>query len=273
MNMTLPGAEKRLQERYQKLVAGHAGHAHAVASGPRVLPGESSAHAAAMAAWRFYQNPRTCFTRLARPLLDAAAGSAATRGRDSALVPLDWPKLDHKAHPSKADRAQIGNSDEVGYKLLTAPLVSDLDGQPLAPLCVQLETAEGLVSSRFGRPRPARSPVDDLKPVMAFVGGLPLSRRRVLIIDAQADSVDHYRQWGQRGWLFLARAGGERYARLAEAGEDLLLSAAAGRVRQQGAFRRPCGITGGGRSRASSNCSRAPGGRWSTGSRRTAGSS
>ena len=57
--MTLPGVEKRLQDRYEKLVAEHAGHAHPVASGPRVLPGESSTHAAAMSAWRFYQNPRT----------------------------------------------------------------------------------------------------------------------------------------------------------------------------------------------------------------------
>jgi Transposase DDE domain len=237
MNMTLPGVEKRLQERYEKLVAEHAGHAHPVASGPRVLPGESSTHAAAMAAWRFYQNPRTCFTRLARPLLDAAADSAAARCQHFALVPLDWSKLDYKAHPSKTDRTQIGNSDEIGYKLLSALLLSDLDGLPLAPLCVQLETAEGLLSSRFDRPRPARSVVDDLKPVMGFIDGLALSRRCVFIIDAQADSVDHYRQWDKRGWLFLVRTDGDRYARLAETGEELLLSAIASRLSQQGAFR------------------------------------
>ena len=155
--MTLPGVEKRLQDRYEKLVAEHAGHAHPVASGPRVLPGESSTHAAAMAAWRFYQNPRARFTRLAQPLLDAAADSAATRCAQFALVPTDWSKLDYKHHPSKADRAQIGNSDELGYKLLSALLLSDQDGQPLAPLCAQLQTAEGLLSSRFDRPRPIRS--------------------------------------------------------------------------------------------------------------------
>src|SRR5262245_66319978 len=85
MTMTLPEVEKRLQDRYEKLVAEHAGHAHPVASGPRLLPGEPSGHAAAMAAWRFYQNPRTSFTRLAQPLLDAAKDSAATRCSDFAL--------------------------------------------------------------------------------------------------------------------------------------------------------------------------------------------
>src|SRR3954471_5055609 len=200
MNMTLPGVEKRLQDRYEKLVAEHAGHAHPVASGPRVLPGESSTHAAAMAAWRFYQNPRTSFTRLARPLLDAAADSAAARCADFALVPIDWSKLDYKAHPSKADRTQIGNADEIGYKLLSALLLSDQDGQPLAPLCAQLQTAEGLLSSRFDRPRPVRSALDELAPVMDFVQGLPLGNKRpVFIIDAEADSVGHYRKWDKRG--------------------------------------------------------------------------
>src|SRR5262249_30756008 len=142
MNMTLPGVEKRLQDRYEKLVAEHAGHAHCTASGPRVLPGgsESSTHAAAMAAWRFYQNPKTSFARLAAPVLDAARDSAKTRCSRFALVCVDWSKLDYKHHPSKADRAHIGNEHELGYKLLTALLVSDQDGQPLAPLCSQLET-------------------------------------------------------------------------------------------------------------------------------------
>ncbi len=237
--MTLPGVEKRLQDRYEQLVAEHAGHAHPVASGPRVLPGESSTHAAAMAAWRFYQNPRTSFTRLARPLLDAARDSAATRCQRFALVPMDWSKLDYKAHPSKTDRARIGNSDELGYKLLSALLLSDLDGQPLAPLCAQLETAEGLLSSRLERIRPAGSAVDDLAPVMSFVCGLGLARRPVFVIDAQADSVDHYRRWDRRGWLFLVRTDGQRLARLgAEGGEELPYSAIAQGLHQRGAFRR-----------------------------------
>jgi hypothetical protein len=239
MNYMIPEVEKRLQDRYEKLVAEHVGHAHPVASGPRVLPNESSTHAAAMAAWRFYTNPRTSFTRLARPLLDAARDSAATRCRDFALVPIDWSKLDYKSHPSKTDRTQIGNSDEIGYKLLSALLVSDLDGQPLAPLCAQLETAEGLLSSRLGRVRPVGSAVDDLAPVMDFVCGLGLPRP-VFVIDAQADSVDHYRRWDRRGWLFLVRTDGDRYARLQdEGGEESLLSAIAERLsRQQGAFQR-----------------------------------
>jgi hypothetical protein len=237
MNFTIPGVEKRLQDRYEQLVEEHAGHAHPVASGPRILPDESSTHAAAMAAWRFYLNPRTTFTRLAQPLLDAAADSATRHCQEFALVPLDWSKLDYKDHASKTDRTQIGNRDEIGYKLLSALLLSDQDGQPLAPLCAQLQTAEGLLSSRCNRPRPIRSALDELAPLMAFVQQLPLGKRPVFLIDAEADSVDHYRKWDKRGYLFLVRADGERYARLdGPKGEELLFSDIAARLQHRAAF-------------------------------------
>jgi len=190
-----------------------------------------------MAAWRFYLNPRTTFTRLAQPLLDAAADAAHQHCQDFALVPIDWSVLDYRAHASKTDRTQVGNSKTLGYKLLSALLLSDRDGQPLAPLCEQLQTAEGLLSSRFDRPRPLRSVLDELTPLLNFVQGQPLGKRPVFLIDAEADSVDHYRKWHRRGWLFLVRADAERYARLAgQGGEELRLPAIAERLRQQGAF-------------------------------------
>jgi hypothetical protein len=237
MNATIPGVEKRLQDRYQQLVREHCGHAQPLASGPRILPDSRSTHAAAMAAWRFYLNPRTTFTRLAQPLLDAAADSATRHCQDFALVPLDWSVLDYREHPSKTDRTQTGNAKTLGYKLLSALLVSDRDGQPLAPLCEQLQTAEGLLSSRFDRPRPIRSALDELTPVLNFVQGLPLGKRPVFLIDAEADSVDHYRRWHRRGWLFLVRADAQRYARLgSKEGQELRLPAIAERWQQQGAF-------------------------------------
>lgn len=237
MNTTLPNVEKRLQDRYQQLVRAHCGQAQPLAAGPRLLPAPTSTQAAAMAAWRFYLNPRTTFTRLAQPLLDAAADSATWHCQDFALVPIDWSILDYRDHASKTDRTQTGNGHTLGYKLLSALLVSDRDGQPLAPLCEQLHTAEGLLSSRFDRPRPIRSTLDELTPLLNFVQGLPLGKRPVFLIDAEADSVGHYRRWHRRGWLFLVRADAQRYVRRAgNKGEEMRLPALAERLRQQGAF-------------------------------------
>src|SRR5208283_2221262 len=228
MNILIPDVEKRLQDRYQQLVEEHAGHASTGATGPRLLPDESSTKAAAMAAWRFFHNPRVKLTRLAQPLLEAAQEAAAQHCQQFALVPLDWSKLDYSNHDSKTDRLQLGHKEEQGYKLLSALLLSDQDGQPLAPVCQQLLTADGLLSSRFDRRRRPLSTLDELAPVMDFVADLPLGKRSVFIIDAEADSIYHYRQWQRRGFLFLVRADPERYVRLDHAqGEEVRLPAVA----------------------------------------------
>jgi len=190
-----------------------------------------------MAAWRFFHNPRVPPRRLAQPLLQAAAEAAARHCQHFALVPLDWSKLDYSNHPSKTDRLVLGCRTELGYKLLSALLLSDHDGQPLAPLCQQLETAQGLLSSRFDRLRRPRSPLDELAPVMDFVAGLPLGKPAVFFIDAEADSVYHLRLWQRRGWRYLVRCDDDRYVRLDGAGgEELRLPAVAQRLQQRQAF-------------------------------------
>lgn len=233
MNINLPGVEQRLQDRYRQLVEEHAGHGHQGAAGPRILPDQASAKAANMGAWRFFHNSAITFSRLAQPLLQAAGEAATQHCQQFALVPLDWCKLDYRHHASKADRIVMGRGREQGYKLLSALLLSDQDGQPLAPLCQQLLTADGLYSSRFDRRRRPLPTLDELAPVMAFVAGLPLGKRPVFFIDAEADSVYHYRQWQRRGWLYLVRADEVRYVRLGNAaGEELRLPAVAERLQQ-----------------------------------------
>src|SRR5262245_511794 len=239
MNLTIPGVEKRLQARYEQLVKEHSGHAQAVAPGPRLRPDENSPQAGAMAAWRFYLNPRTTFTRLAQPLIRAGCAAAAQHCRDFALIDIDWSKLNYFHHPSKADRTQIGHPTEIGYKLLSALLVSDQDGQPLAPLHQELLTAQGVLSSRFDQAQPFGTALDDLPPLMAFVTGLPLGQRPVFLIDAEADSIYHWRQWQARDFLFLVRGDDDRNVRLGgKGGAGMLLPAVAERLREQRRFRR-----------------------------------
>jgi hypothetical protein len=237
MNFTIPEVEKRLQDRYQQLVHEHLGHAHAGASGPRILPNQSSTKAAAQAAWRFYDNPRTTFPRLARPLLQAAIDMAPRLCRDFALVAIDWSWLDYRDHPSKADRL-AGPGGVLGYKLLSALLLADRDGQPLTPLCQELLTAHGRFSSRLQRRTRPPTALDGLQEVMGLVAALPLGKRPVFVIDAEADSVFHWRLWQRRGWLFLVRGDDDRCVRLGgKDGPEMLLPAVAQRLRRQRAFR------------------------------------
>jgi hypothetical protein len=242
MNLHLPGVEKRLQDRYEKLVEEHTGHAHAVATGPRILPDDNTVQAAAMAAWRFYHNSRNTFTRLAQPLVEAGCAAAQQHCRDFALVPLDWSWLDYRHQSSRTD-CLLFKDGVVGYKLLSALLVSDSDGQPLAPLCAQLETSEGLFSSRFDQRRPSGTALDELAPVMGFVSDLPLGKRPVFIIDEEADSVFHLRLWQKRRFLFLVRGDIDRKVLLdGKDSEEMLLPEVAERLKRDKAFHYVCKV-------------------------------
>jgi hypothetical protein len=236
MNLTIPEVEKRLQDRYQQLVHEHLGHAHTGASGPRILPNQTSTKAAAQAAWRFYGNPRITFPRLAQPLLQAALDMAPRYCRDFALVALDWSWLDYRDHASKTDRLP-GPAGVLGYKLLSALLLSDHDGQPLAPLCQELLTGRGRLSSRRQQPRQPPTALDGLEEVMRLVAELPLSKRPVFVIDAEADSVFHWRLWQRRGWLFVVRGDDDRCVRWGgRDGPEMLLPEVAHKLRRQRAF-------------------------------------
>ena len=171
----LPSDDKRLQRRYLQLVQEHLSPVQAVAAGLRALPGTAQAFASTQAAWRFYANPRVTLPQLAQPLIEAARAAVGQDNRHYALVVHDWSQLLFKAHASKRDRAVLSTATDLGYELLTALVLSDRDGAPIAPVCQQLRAARGVYNSRSVRVQPAPSQLDALAPTMRFVQRLKLS--------------------------------------------------------------------------------------------------
>jgi hypothetical protein len=196
-----------LQQRYLKMVESHAQASQAVASGIHSLPDTRSAFAATQAAYRFLNNPRVTLRALARPLIEAARGEASSACDRWALVAHDWSQLMYPGHNAKRDRITLsGRGGPEGYELQTALMLSDRDGTPLAPLALSLRAADGMHCSRSWKVRPPLSPLDELKPTMNYVEQLALGRPVVHIIDAEADSVAHFREWSKQGRFFLVRA-------------------------------------------------------------------
>jgi hypothetical protein len=231
-HIKVPGLEDRLEKRYNHLVAEHSGHAHPGAAGPRHLP-RSDAKAATQAAWRFFKNPRTKTTLLAQPLLQEARRAAASDCAEFALIMGDWSHLNYSTHSDQPDRIQIGNKGEIGYELFSQLLVSDQDGQPLAPVCVRLEAAAGMYSSVHNAPGPVPSQLDALTADCAYVSRLGLGKRPVFIADAEVDSVYHYRRWCPEH-LFLIRVDDERKVLFEE--QEKALPEVVELVRQRQAF-------------------------------------
>lgn len=209
MLFKIPDVENRLNDRYFQLIREHTGHAHSTAAGPKALPADSDNFASTQALWRFCKNRFLTPPRLAHPLFQAAQQSLADSCDQYTLVACDWSKLDYSTHTRKTDRICLGQVQERGYHLLSALLISDR-GQPLAPLALELEAAAGVYSTRSETPLTPQSNLDQVLPVMNWAAQQSLPRTPVYVLDAEADSVFHYRSWSAASHLFLVRADPER---------------------------------------------------------------
>ena len=218
----------------------HLSAAHRVAAGLHAEPAFSCSLAATQAAWRFFSNDATTLPVLAGPLLDCARSAIPDACDGHVLVPLDWSNLHLPGHAARTDRVELANHSDLGYELLTGLALSDRDGSPIAPLCLELRCAAGVHSTRSQQVLEAVSPLDAVTPVMQhiadFIATAALGRPPVFIIDRQGDSVCHFRQWSRAGHQFIVRA---KDAPLVQhAGESLSLEQVADSLRASMTFSR-----------------------------------
>ena len=237
---SLPPLEARLQRRYQQLVQEHLQLSQTVAAGLNALPGMASSFASTQAAWRFYQNESVSLPALAQPLVEEGRRSVAVACQEYALLVHDWSLLNYDRHASKTDRIGSRRNRAQGYELQTALLISDRDGQPLAPLVQNLACASGLHSTRTAEVAEVPTHLDELLARMDYVEGLSLDRPLVHIIDREGDSVGHYRQW--QAHTFLVRAKGRQ--RVQWEGQTRMLGSVAEQLRPQLTICRPVDFQG-----------------------------
>lgn len=199
-----PLLEPRLQRRYRQQVQEQLASPTVVAAGVRSLPGTGRALSATQATYRFFASDAISLPALAFPLLQAARDGIEQECQDYALVVHDWSNLHYAGHASKKDRVALSCTNDLGYELQTALLVSD-QGQPISPAYLGLRAANGVHSTACDEVRPAPSVLDGLLPVMDRIASLAWDKPVVHLIDAEADSAAHYRQWSQAGHRFVVR--------------------------------------------------------------------
>jgi len=226
--------ERRLQRRYEALVRAHVKLGNLSAAGPAIPAGQLSAHAATQATWRFLNNERVTLSALIHPLREAGRVATSQSGSVFVLVVHDWCKLDFKTHTSKSDVIELTHENDVGYDLTTSLLVDAGMGAPLAPVQMHLATAKQVHSTASDPPSRDDHHLEQLLPTMNEIAGWRLPRRPVHIIDREADSLGHFRQWTAAGHLFLVRADDRR---VLWNGTPKLLSEIAKELERQGQFR------------------------------------
>lgn len=225
-----------MQRRYGQLVNSHLQAVQAIASGIHAVPSATSAFAATQAAHRFLNNERVTLRSLAKPLIEAGRQEVSKACDRYVLIAHDWSQLMYKDHTAKCDRIMLSSKRvPEGYELQTALLLSDRDGSPLAPVAMSLRAADGVHCSRAWKVREAVSPLDELDPTMTFIEQQNLGRPLVHVIDAEADSVFHFRQWSEKDQRYYLVRADDRIVEYAD--REQRCSAIREALRRQKAFR------------------------------------
>lgn len=230
-----------------------------LAAGMKALPDTASSFAHTQAMWRFLSNDKVTPALLAGPLLAACRGGIEESCEEYALVAHDWSRLNYHRHRGKLDRRQMTHATDVGYELQSSLIIGDHMGEPISPVAQNLVTAHTVLSTyrqesepascagaHSGTPQPTTSGadvsqcaaptapdnafesprhLDELSERMRWLEAQQLGRPLVHIVDREADSVAHLRQWTSEARLWLIRAKGGSKVRYEE--HDMRLDAVA----------------------------------------------
>lgn len=158
------------------------------------------------------------------PLIQRVRDEAPNAG--PLLAILDWSTLAFATHQSKKDRRQLTHAHDIGYDLATVLMVRGSDGACIAPVSVSLARHNDILSTQ---PDPVADVphVDQIRSKMDFVASLNLGADVVHVIDREADSVGHWRDWTKAGHRALVRADdrlvrhGERERKLVDIADEV----------------------------------------------------
>jgi hypothetical protein len=186
-----------------------------LSAGAKALPDGVQAFAHTQAMWRFLANPRVSPKELAVPLLKAAREAVAEQAGEWVLCIHDWSRLNYGSHEAKQDRLQMTHRRDVGYELQSSLLVSAAEGAPLAVPAQNLVTAQGVWRCREEAiSAGGQTHLDEVSERMGWLEEQQFGKRLVHIIDREADSAAHMRQWSRHGQQWLVRVKGGSSVRL-----------------------------------------------------------
>jgi hypothetical protein len=225
--------EIRLQRSYAILVKGFGKTGCKTAPGPGATVAGLRPSSFAQKLSRFCSNPRVREPALIEPL-HGVIRRATAGDRGVLLAVHDWSTLSFGGHPSKADRATLTHARDVGYDLATVLMVRGDDGAPIAPASVALTTAQAVHSTHDPAPAPDTPHIDQVLPAMRRARDCGFEGALVHVIDREADSVNHWRQWAADGHRALVRADDRKV--LCE-GRETSLRAVADGLRRDGALK------------------------------------
>ena len=184
----------------------HSNSTTSLSAGVKALADSNKAFAHTQALWRFLNNEEVTPERLSGPLVAGCHKCITSCEGDYVLCVHDWSRVNFGGHVRKKDRLQMTHATDIGYELQSSLLVNAQHGLPLSVVAQNLVSAEGVWQSRQGKMQANdQTHLDELSQRIDWIEQQQFARRLIHIVDREADSVDHLRQWSRQGHHWLVR--------------------------------------------------------------------
>lgn len=185
----------------------HSNSTSSLSAGIKALADDTSTLAHTQGLWRFLNNEDVTPDNLSTPLIAACHAALEQCEGDYALSIHDWSRIHYGSHTSKKDRLQMTHAKDIGYELQSSLLVNAQNGNPLSVTAQNLVSAEGVWQSRRATIQgDEQTHLDELTERIDWIEQQQFAKRLVHIVDREADSIRHLRQWSRQDWNWLVRA-------------------------------------------------------------------
>ena len=191
------------------MVKGYMSSQHAATNGLKLLLKDSEQFSQVQAAWRFLNNENVSTDALFEPIMDALRVGVKKQCSNFVLAMTDWSHIDYKHHNSKKELISENRKDtcvKKGLDLQTTLAVSDVTGEPIAPIVHNLKTTKKFYSTYNDTIKLGTTHLEELSTRVKWMeSNLQTEKKIVHIVDRESDSVAFMRDLSKIDALFLLR--------------------------------------------------------------------
>ena len=182
-------------------------------NGLRLLQGGIKGLAEVQASCRFFNNPNVTSEELFKPIVDNLKTEIVKQCSKYLLAMSDWSHLDYKKHTSKKELKSENRKDtcmKIGYDLQSTIAVSDVSGEPIAPMVHNLKTNDTVYSTYCNNINMDLTHLEELSQRVKYMNtAFNIDNIQIVqIVDREADSVAFVRDLIENNALFVLRGKG-----------------------------------------------------------------
>jgi len=191
------------------MVKGYMSSQHAATNGLKLLLKDTEQFAQVQAGWRFLNNDNVSTEALFEPIMDALVTGIKKQCSKFVLAMTDWSHIDYKHHGSKKELLSENRKDngiKKGLDLQTTLAVSDVTGEPIAPIAHNLKTSKKFHSTYSNTIKLGTTHLEELALRAEWIASnLQTDKKIVHIVDRESDSVAFMRDLSKIDALFVLR--------------------------------------------------------------------